>query len=283
MSGTAQTATGPASPEIGRQVNAGGITTNYHDSGSGPVVVLIHGSGPGVSAWANWRPVIPLLSRQFRVIAPDIVGFGYTERPSDFSYRLPSWIAHLRAFLDAVGIERAHLVGNSFGGALALWLAAETNYVDRMVLMGSVGLHFEITAGLDAVWGYEPSLENMRALLDIFAFDPSFATDDLARLRYQASIRPGVQESYAAMFPAPRQRWVDALALPEARISSLTNKVLVVHGREDRVIPAESSVRLSQLLPNAELHVFGRCGHWTQIEHTERFARLVADFLAAGS
>lgn len=281
MSGVVGTGTGTTSPEIGRQVDAGGITTNYHDSGRGPVVVLIHGSGPGVSAWANWRPVIPLLSSQFRVVAPDIVGFGYTERPPDFSYRLRSWIAHLKAFLDALGIERAHLVGNSFGGALALWLAAETGYVDRLVLMGSVGLHFDITAGLDAVWGYEPSLDNMRSLLDIFAFDPSFATDDLARLRYQASVRPGVQESYAAMFPAPRQRWVDALALPESRISALANEALVVHGREDRVIPAASSVRLSQLLPNSELHIFGRCGHWTQIEHTDRFARLVADFLAA--
>ncbi len=267
------------SPEVGRTVDAGGIATNYHDAGTGPVVVLIHGSGPGVSAWANWRPVMPLLSSRFRVLAPDIVGFGHTERPNGFEYRLPSWIAHLRAFLDALGIERAHLVGNSFGGALALWLAVETSYVDRLVLMGSVGLYFEITAGLDAVWGYQPSYENMRSLLDIFAFDPSLATDDLARLRYEASTRPGVQESYAAMFPPPRQRWVDALALPESRLASLANEALVIHGREDRVIPVASSMRLGQLLPNSQLHVFGRCGHWTQIEHTARFARLVGDFL----
>lgn len=268
-----------ANPEIGLNIDAGGISTNYHDVGRGPVVVLLHGSGPGVSAWANWRPVLPLLSDRFRVVAPDIVGFGYTDRPEGFDYRLPSWIGHLRAFLDALGIERAHVIGNSFGGALALRLAAETSYVDRLVLMGSVGLHFDITPGLDAVWGYEPSFVNMRALLDTFAFDPSLASDELARLRYEASIRPGVQESYAAMFPAPRQQWVDALALPESQISSLTNEALVVHGREDRVIPVASSVQLSQLLPNSQLHVFGRCGHWTQIEHTSRFARLVSDFL----
>jgi len=267
-------------PEIGRSIEAAGIATNYHDVGSGPPVVLIHGSGPGVSAWANWRPVIPGLSTRFRVLAPDIVGFGYTERPPSFEYGVKGWIDHLVAFLDALGIERADLVGNSFGGALSLWLATQTSRVGRMVLMGSVGLHFDITPGLDAVWGYEPSLDAMRRLLDIFAFDRSLATDDLARLRYQASIRPGVQEAYAAMFPAPRQGGVDALALPEEEISALPGEVLVVHGREDRVIPVASSVRLSQLIPRSQLHVFGRCGHWTQIEHTDRFVRLVTDFLS---
>lgn len=267
-------------PEIGRSIDAAGIATNYHDFGSGPPVVLIHGSGPGVSAWANWRPVIPALAKRFRVIAPDIVGFGYTERPADFEYSATSWTGHLRAFLVALGLERVHLVGNSFGGALSLHLATTApERVDRMVLMGSAGIHFDLTPGLDAVWGYEPSFEAMRSLLDIFAYDQSLATDDLAKLRYEASIRPGVQEAYAAMFPAPRQRWVDALALPDERIAALPNEVLVVHGREDQVIPPAASHRLASLLSASQLHVFGRCGHWTQIEHAARFSALVTSFL----
>ncbi len=267
-------------PEVAYSVDAGGIATNYHDTGAGPTVVLLHGSGPGVSAWANWRTVIPLLAKRFRVVAPDIVGFGYTERPSGFAYGIPAWTRHLNNFLDALEIDRAHLVGNSFGGALSLWLAAESRRVSRMVLMGSAGLRFDLTYGLDAVWGYQPSVENMRTLLGIFAFDQAIATDELARLRFEASIRPGVQESYEAMFPAPRQRWVDALALTEERISALDNDVLIVHGRDDRVVPVESSIRLNQLIGKSQLHVFGRCGHWTQIEYTEQFARLTTDFLA---
>ena len=99
-------------------------------------------------------------------------------------------------------------------------------------------------------------------------------------LRYQASIAPGFQESFAAMFPAPRQRWVDALATPEADIRALPHHTLILHGREDQVIPLETSLTLARWIDRAQLHVFGRCGHWTQIEHARRFVRLVADFLA---
>jgi 2-hydroxymuconate-semialdehyde hydrolase len=146
--------------------------------------------------------------------------------------------------------------------------------------MGSVGVPFAITPGLDAVWGYTPSFETMRKLLDIFAWDRSLVNDDLARLRYEASIRPGFQESFAAMFPAPRQRWVDAMASREADIRRIGHETLVVHGREDQVIPLSNSLTLADWIPRAQLHVYPRCGHWTQIEHAARFARLVGDFLA---
>jgi 2-hydroxymuconate-semialdehyde hydrolase len=146
--------------------------------------------------------------------------------------------------------------------------------------MGSVGVTFAITPGLDAVWGYTPSLDNMRKLLDIFAYDRGLVSDELARLRYEASIRPGFQESFAAMFPAPRQRWVDAMASAEQDIRALPHDTLIVHGREDQVIPLSNSLTLSQWIVRSQLHVFGQCGHWTQIEHAARFARLVGNFLA---
>jgi 2-hydroxymuconate-semialdehyde hydrolase len=120
----------------------------------------------------------------------------------------------------------------------------------------------------------------MRALLDFFAFDRGLVNDELAELRYQASIRPGFQESFAAMFPAPRQRWVEALCSDERAIRALPHQTLVVHGREDQIIPLETSLTLAHWIANAQLHVYGQCGHWTQIEHAGRFARLVEDFLA---
>jgi pimeloyl-ACP methyl ester carboxylesterase len=145
--------------------------------------------------------------------------------------------------------------------------------------MGSVGVLFPITPGLEAVWGYEPSVENMRRLLGIFAYDPRFATDELAELRYRAATRPGVHEAYAAMFPPPRQDKIAAMAVAEQDIAALGHETLIIHGRDDQVIPLSNSRRLLDLIPDSQLHVFARCGHWVQIEHTARFNALVDLFL----
>lgn len=273
-----------SNPEIGRSIDVGGIRTNYHDLGAGFPLLMIHGSGPGVSGYVNWRTVMNPLAADRRVIIPDMVGFGFTDRPEGQVYNVDAWVDQAIGLLDALGIAQADIVGNSFGGALALKLAIRhPTRLRRIVLMGSAGIDFPITEGLEAVWGYEPSPANMRRLLDIFAFDRSLISDDLAQLRYQASIQPGFQESFSAMFPAPRQRWVRALASDEAQIRTISHEVLLVHGREDRVIPLQSSIRLTSLLPRAQLHVFGRCGHWTQIEQAARFTRLVRDFLSEAS
>lgn len=267
-------------PEIGRSIQTGPVSTNYHDIGKGAPVLLIHGSGPGVSAWANWRLPLATLGQQFRCLAPDMAGFGYSQVPAGYEFTRQAWLDQLVAFMDALGIEKAHVIGNSFGGSMALALAiAHPERVGRMVLMGSVGVPFDLTDGLDAVWGYTPSLENMEAIMRIFAYDQSLVGDDLVRMRFEASNRAGVQEAYAAMFPAPRQRWVEAMSHAEADVRAIGHRVLMVHGRDDEVIPLETSLTLNRWIDDSQLHIFGRCGHWTQIEHGAAFARLVSYFL----
>lgn len=118
-------------PEIGETVLVDGIRTNFHDMGSGDPVVLVHGSGPGASAWANWRLTLPALSEQFRVLAPDVFGFGYTERPGDARYDLDVWTGHLVGFLDALDLERVSFVGNSFGVRSPSALPPSTPRVSR--------------------------------------------------------------------------------------------------------------------------------------------------------
>ena len=266
-------------PEIGKSILANGIQTNYHEHGQGEPVLLIHGSGPGVTGWANWRLTIPALAENFRVIAPDIVGFGYTERPADVKYNMETWLNHILGFMDALGIQKTHVVGNSFGGGLALAMAIRApQRVERLVLMGSAGLPFPLTEGLNRVWGYTPSIDNMRGLLDLFAFDRNRVTDDLARMRFEASVRPGIQEAFAQMFPAPRQNGVNSLVSDEVAIKALPHTTLIVHGREDKVIPLASSYELFSMIQQAQIHVFGQCGHWTQIEHATRFNKLISDF-----
>jgi len=269
-------------PEIGKSVQANGLKTNYLEQGGGFPVILLHGSGPGVTGYANWRFALPVLAQNFRAIAPDAAGFGYTERKSNTDYTLDYWIDHIVAFMDALDVPKAHLVGNSFGGALALAITARhPERVDRLVLMGSVGVGFDLTEALDFVWGYEPSIENMRRIMDRFAHNRALINEDLIASRYRASVRPGFHESYSSMFPAPRQRHIERLATPEDAIRALTSRTLIVHGRDDQIIPVSNSLRFHELIENSELHLFGQCGHWTQIEKKERFNRLVLDFLLA--
>ena len=225
------------------------------------------GSGPGVSAHANWRLTIPTLAQRFRVYAPGMVGVRVhrVARP-DQLHNLKTWTDRVIGFLDALGIERASLGGKScFGGAIALHAATRhPQRVNRLVLMGSVGVPFPITAGFDAVWGTEPSLESMSAIMDYFAYNKDLLTGELAQVRFKASTAPGFQASYSAMFPAPRQRWVDGMVTPDESIAALRHPTLVIHGREDRVVPLANSTGCLDLIPESQLHVFGHCGHWTR-------------------
>ena len=265
-------------PEIGRRVDANGIGTNYLEAGEGTPVVLVHGSGPGVSAYANWRLTIPDLAGEHRVLAPDMAGFGFSDKPGNYS--MEGWVQQLDAFLTALQLDKVSLVGNSFGGGLALAFAARwPERVDKLVLMGSMGVTFPITEGLDRVWGYEASIENMRSVLDFFAFDRTLVNDELAELRFRASIEPGMQEAFSSMFPAPRQRWVESMTTPLEQIAALPHETLIIHGRDDRVIPLDNAWQLLRVINRAQLHVFGRCGHWTQIEHAKAFNNLLLGFL----
>jgi 2-hydroxy-6-oxo-octa-2,4-dienoate hydrolase len=269
-------------PEIGSTVVANGIETNYLEDGKGTPVVFVHGSGPGVTAYANWRLVMPGLAPHYRALAPDMVGFGYTDRPAGVTYNVQTWADQTIGFMDALDIQTASVVGNSFGGGIALRMATQhPERIDKLVLMGSMGVSFPITDGLDRVWGYQPSVENMKAMLGIFAYSPELRDDDeLARIRYEASIQPGFQEAFSSMFPAPRQSSVEAMTTPDEELRKISKETLIVHGRDDKVIPLENSYRLLQLIDRSQLHVFGRCGHWTQIERADDFVRLVDDFLS---
>jgi pimeloyl-ACP methyl ester carboxylesterase len=264
-----------------RTIDARGIETSYLEAGAGEPIVMLHGSGPGVSATANWQHNIGTLSQQFRVLAPDIVGFGGTERPDDVVYSLRGWTDHIWAFLDAHGIEKTAIVGNSLGGRIALQMATDSpDRVAKMVLMGAPGVGMTPTDGLAALRAYEPSQDAMRDLLrNYFAVDPAMITDELVAIRYEASIADGAYEAYRAMFLDPRHAGSE-LGITEDEVRAIATPTLLVHGREDKVVPVQVSITMLGLLPNADLHVFSACGHWTQIERADEFSALVSDYLA---
>lgn len=283
---TTQTDSKTLDPDaISRNLTVMGVDTHFHDAGDGPPLLLLHGSGPGVSAWSNWRAIYDAFSQRYRVIAPDQIGFNKTQPEGEVSYGRKLWTDHALALMDELGIESYSVIGNSMGGAIALSLAvARPAAVDRIVAMGTMGIGGEIPPGLAEVWGYDPSPESMRRLVELFAYDQSIVTDDLVQMRYQASAEPTVRDAFAAMFPEPRQNGVDDLALSEEELRSIEQPVLLAHGYHDRIVPLrDTSLPLMDLLPDAQLHAFGQSGHWVMIEQSRAFTAAVLAFLEEGN
>jgi 2-hydroxymuconate-semialdehyde hydrolase len=268
--------------EQGKYEMINGINTYYHEAGEGEPLLLIHGSGPGVSAWANWRLIIPILSKKYHLYAPDLVGFGSTQKLNGTSYGVEVWVNHLISFIEAKNLKSLSIVGNSLGGCLALHIAnRRPDLLNKIILMGASGIDFKLTEGLEAVWGYTPSLENMKKLIQVFSYDTKHANNaDLVQMRYQATLEGESQAAFESMFPHPRQQHIDAMALSEEEFRKIEVPTLLLHGREDRVVPIdETSWRIANIMPNAELHTFPKCGHWTQIEKTDAFCKQVEYFL----
>ena len=282
---SSQTPTKTLDPDsISHTLPVMGVDTHFHDAGQGPPLLMLHGSGPGVSAWSNWRPVYPALSEHYRVVAPDQIGFNKTLAAGEVDYGRKLWTDHALALVDELGIERFDVVGNSMGGAIALSLAAaRPEAVGRIVAMGTMGIGGELPPGLAEVWGYDPSPENMRRLIELFAYDQSIVTDELVEMRYEASAEPSVRDAFAAMFPEPRQQGLDDLALSDEELRGIEQPVLLAHGFHDRIVPFEhSSLPLMDVLPNAQLHAFGNSGHWVMIEQSRAFTEVVLTFLQEG-
>lgn len=258
---------------------AGGVRIHYLEQGSGEPVVCLHGAGPGASGWSNFRGNLAALSQQYRVIIPDLPGFGLSDKPAGGVEKpLAENSRVLASFFDTVGLDRASLIGNSMGGATTARFALDHPHrVGRIVLMGAPGaglgtLGPQPPEGIRAMRSYfdNPSKEAMRALVRTFVYDASFVTDQLLEERYEASVEPGHLQFMRSRGP---------LEDMSAELHRLGAPTLLVWGQEDRFVPVEVGLKYLRLLQNAQLHVFSRCGHWAQVEQAERFNRLVLEFL----
>ena len=260
------------------------LRTHQEGDPSDPTVLWLHGSGPGASALSNWEGVLTRLPG-YHHVAPDLLGFGDSSHPAD----LPLGVAHaaeertnaLLQLLDVLGIERAHLVGNSMGGMIALLLlSAQPDRFDRAILMGSGGAPMVPTADLIAMMRYydDPSPESMLALIRAFMVDTSRYGDtiqDIAADRAAYASRPEIRRSHERTFSSQGP----PLVFTPEQLADVHHEILLIHGREDRIIPLAASYHLVQHLPNAQLHVLPHTGHWVQIEQEARFRALATLFL----
>lgn len=272
--------------ETARTVTTRDWKLRYYEAGDGHPVVLLHGSGPGATGWSNFSANIEALAEHFHVYAVDMPGWG------DSDAATVDRLDHVDAavqFLDALGIEKAAFVGNSMGGQTSLRLA--TKHPDRITHLVTMGPPVGRTPALFAPGGgpseglkvlietyREPTPENMRRLVEIMCFDTAaFATPELCRARSDAALaRPEHLRNYVEGLPkgAPLPVWVRPELLPSIKVPTL-----LIHGRDDRVVPFENSLYLLANIPDSRLVVLNRCGHWAMIEHADEFNRLVADFL----
>lgn len=271
-----------------RTIQTDGYETVFYESGNQneqETLLLLHGGGPGATSMSNWKGILPKLGRRFHVLAPDLRGFGLTDHPEDPPTNMLAWMSmrvnQIVALLDELGIEKAHLVGNSMGGALALNLIIEqSERFDRVVLMGSAGGTSEFTSELYRMANFyaNPTPTALQNLFKWFVYDESILGDELEQItaeRFEEVMRPEVRRSYEAMFQG-----VPYMTIPHSALRRMNHPFFVIHGKDDRFVNFESSMEIFKQLPNAQLHVFDRCGHWVQLEREKEFLKLISDFFS---
>lgn len=261
-----------------------GVNLHYHDIGSGEPLVLLHGGGPGASGWSNYSRNVEALSQGFRLIIPDLVGYGKSDKPALEGPRFAIYAKGILGLLSKIGITKAHVVGNSLGGGTAIKMVLDApERIGRLVLMGPAGLLAPSTpmptVGVRQIMefysGEGPTREKLRAFLQTMIYDSSFLTEDLLDDRMVAATQPDL----LANPPLGKGGPPPIEALWKENLSGISHETLILWGREDRVNPMDMHLTLLSQLPNAQFTVFTRCGHWVQWEKAKAFNALVAAFV----
>ncbi len=260
---------------------------HYHEAGEGPPLLLLHGSGPGVSGWANFRGNLPAFAPHFRTLVLDMPGFGKSYEPDD-NPALHAPDAAL-AFLDQLGVDRIPIVGNSMGGGVAARLAAaHPERVSRLVTIGGVGVPFFSPTPAEGIillvdFVENPTRDRLLRWMHSMVFDPSILTDEFVEMRWQSATDPaaltGIRKMYnAGMLAGLRERLIGnpgALAM----LAQIKAPTLLTWGRDDRVTPLDGMLAPMRFIEKCEVHIFYDCGHWAMIERQDEFESVVLSYL----
>jgi pimeloyl-ACP methyl ester carboxylesterase len=277
-----------------RYVQAGQYRTHYLLAGDGAPLVLIHGAGGG---GGNWYRVIGPLSKHFQLYAPDVVGFGLSDKPAFANRPLPEivqvWIVFVRDFMEALGIERASLAGESLGGFLCgAFALAHPGMVNRLVLVDSLGLgqlplRYRLMAPF--LWRFmsprsKPTRERTWAFLARVFRDSRKLSDDFVEYAYLIGMQPEMQiSSFGVMRKLGRSFSISREVLLTDRLGQIKPPTLIVWGEDDTTLPVAHARRAHEWIPGSELRIIPNCGHSPALEQPEEFTRVVVEFLLGPS
>ena len=257
-----------------------GITMHYHEAGSADrgVVLFVHGSGPGASGWSNFKGNYPFLAEQgYRAIVPDTMGYGYSTKPEEGAFSLDDVAAQYKGLLDSLGIERATVIGNSQGGAIAITMALNyPDLVDKLVLMAPGGLETRetymemegIKAMIRVLYKEGISKETMRKVFTLQLHDESKITEEVIEERFQVAMTQH-RDNIARI----------RVANQEERLSEIRCPVLCFWGANDKFCPASGASKIASRCANARTMLISSCGHWVMVEYAKLFNELTLDFL----
>jgi len=276
--------TGEGAPPRGETVRVGNLELHYHDyeatgDGSGAVVTFVHGSGPGASGYSNFKLNVPtFVDAGYRVVVPDLPGFGYSSKPTDLDYTTDFFVEHLVGLLDELGIDRCMLIGNSLGGAVCIRAALDhPARIDKLVLMAPGGVEeLETYMAMPAMAkmienfvGGALDRDGLRRVLETLVFDPLHVTDEL------------VDERYAILQQQPPEV-LSRMIIPnmEAELVDIKCPVLGFWGVDDELLPPSGGQKISRGCRPSRLIEVADCGHWVMVEHRRMFDATCLDFLA---
>ncbi|HUC62418.1 MAG TPA: alpha/beta hydrolase [Alphaproteobacteria bacterium] len=257
-----------------------GTQIHCWQGGRGFPLLLMHGSGPGVSTVGNWRNVLAPLAERFSILAFDLIGFGLSGRkPAEPYFDLGLWQRQARHMAERLGPGPIGIIAHSLSAAIALRVAAETPQIARLLLTGPMGTPFELTRELAAAWTTPTTGAELRAIFEPAVYDRTAITDEFVANRLQILAKDGYGAYFARMFGGEKQRYVDASVVAPETLARVRAEVLILHGRNDTMVPLEvSTLVLAAHLPQADFAAFARCGHGVAQEQPKKFVHAAEAF-----
>jgi pimeloyl-ACP methyl ester carboxylesterase len=261
----------------------------YYDAGDGPTLLFLHGSGPGVTGWRNFRGVLPTFAAHFRCLILEFPGFGVSD---DFGgHPMITAQGAVTPFLDALNVDRVDIVGNSMGGGVGINFAIHNpDRIGKLVTIGGIGTNVFSPGPSEGIrllqeFTEDPTRQRLVDWLNSMVYDQALVTDQLIEERWKLATDPATLASARRMYGKAAFAQMMAMMksadvpMPWALMHKVSAETLLTWGRDDRVSPLDMALIPMRTIPNAELHVFPNCGHWAMIEAKAAFESVVLGFL----